>query len=142
METADEITVEILASGVAVDDVRRALARHCSRDGIPVRFPPRPELQFRSAGPDVLVAVVGASSAAIGALITGLFALLKQRQTKRIVIRDGDRSVEGPLELLEEDYMNRLAELLGKMREMGRPEIHLRSSDREGNAGAHGRMSN
>jgi hypothetical protein len=125
MDTSDTIRIEIFVHDADADRLERVLSKHRSGIRASVDRAHSRSFRFESADPTVLVAIVGASSAALGSLITRLFAFLGQKQRNKITIRDGDKMIEVPIGLLEKDKMERLEELLDKIRKMDRPQIHL-----------------
>jgi hypothetical protein len=67
--------------------------------------------RFRSIDPPVLVAIIGATSAAIGAFVTGVLAIAKERNLNRISIAIGDTKIEVP-ESASVEKVGELVELI------------------------------
>ena len=84
---------------------------------------PRP---VRLRGPDstVVVALVSASSAAVGALLTGLLQIAKERSSGRIILQANDGS---RVEVGADTPSEKLDELVEKVRTMSQPRIHIGS---------------
>ncbi len=89
-----------------------------------------PDVQFRLAGqtptfrsldPAVLVAVVGASGTALGALLGGLLAVAKQKHSNKIVIRGKNASLEVPADT----PLQRIDALLERIRQLENPQVIL-----------------
>lgn len=77
---------------------------------------------FRTLDPTVLVAIISAASAGLGALVTGLMGIAKERKAKIIVIQDKEgRRLEVPVDYSKEE----IQALLEVMRQMESAKIEI-----------------
>jgi hypothetical protein len=118
VQTKKSIRLEILSSRSESSALLAALSEMC------------PDGQFRLAGqtsafrsldPSVLVAVVGASGTALGALLGGLLAVAKQKHSNKIVIRGKSASLEVPADT----SLQKIDALLERIREMENLQVIL-----------------
>jgi len=123
MTFSEQIRFDVIASGLTAAEIESVLGecRAAFDANVSVQTIPRPH--FRGVDPVVLAAIIAASGAALAALVTGLLAVAKNHQYKKITIRDGDRLLDVPIEVLEGDGLERLAALVEKIKAMGRPQI-------------------
>lgn len=123
--------IEIVGGRLSPADLKDALALHI--DGAEIRLDVDDRTSPYRSGPGVelLVAYVGGGTAALSALITGVFALLAARQghkgaadgdCAKIVLHGADgSSVECPADATREE----LAELVELARRLGSSTIEL-----------------
>lgn len=124
IKVSDNIKLEIRAYSIQVDELQEELSKHCMNTGTSAEFEINtPKSRFRSIEPAVLVAIVAASATALGSLITGLLAIAKQRETKKIVICWKDNRIEVPTDLIDNEKNDRLSDLLEKIKEMDHPQV-------------------
>jgi hypothetical protein len=93
----DPITISIHARNESVDvrDLRAMiLSLDCQTPESRVVISEESRPRFRSLDPTVLVALVSAGSTALGALITGVVALLRERRAGKISVGVGDTKIE------------------------------------------------
>ena len=123
MEPHDSLSVSIRAYGIPAVDLQQQLDRILAgvQDSPEWNIGTHPS-RFRTVDPAILVAIVGASGAALGALVTGLLRIAQKKGTQKIVIqgRDGRR-----LEVPADTSTERIGELLQVVRGMDRPHIEL-----------------
>lgn len=122
MESSDKVSFEIEASSVEVAILVQELIDYFSgsRDRPEFRLP-NPQTLFRSIEPTVVVAVVAASATALAAFITGVLAVVKQHNAKRIVIRSKGKEIEVPYGTSPE----KMKEVLRVLSKMDQPTIHI-----------------
>lgn len=121
MPKKSKIRLEVRVSGMAARELYEKMSNHISDSGVFLELT-KSETRLRTVEPSVLVAVVTASATTLMALITSIFAVVKQRESKRIVIRGkSGESIEFPVNTTNE----RINELLGVLREMERPRIYV-----------------
>lgn len=78
------------------------------------------EQAFRTLDPTVVVAIITAASAGLGALLTGLLSIAKETKSKVIVLQDKDgRRLEIPADTPTE----KIQELMEVVRQMEKPRI-------------------
>lgn len=86
----------------------------------------KPKINTRAGDVSVLVAIVGAVGAALGALLTGLLKISEQKKAKSIIIvGKSGRRVEAPVDLPPE----RLRELIELCHELDIEKIVLNAGD-------------
>jgi hypothetical protein len=92
-------TVEIQVETDQPDEIQKRLKELLESEGLSAVFHRSKETEgFRSIDPGTLVAIVGAIGTSLGALVTGLFSIGKQRECRKIVVRRGETHVEIPLD--------------------------------------------
>jgi len=79
-------------------------------------------VRVRGLDAAVVVALVGASSAAIGALLTGLLQIAKQRSSGTITLQGSDGS---RIDVPANTTPDKIDELIGKLRTISGPQIHI-----------------
>lgn len=123
MKPPKRIKLQITSSGVKLDDLQKELTKYCSGLSTPPQFEiSMQKARFRSMEPAFLVAIVGASGAALGSLITGLLAIMKQHKAGKIEIHGKDyRKLIIPADM----PLEKIDELLGKIEKMDSPRIHI-----------------
>jgi hypothetical protein len=114
--------IRIVPGNRSAEEMYAELALALAGTGVEIRLD-EPSARTRFAlETAVLVAVVGASSAAFTALITGLLKLLEKRREQKVVVRGKDgASVEFPAGLPPAEQQ-RLVELA---RSLDRPQIEI-----------------
>ena len=123
MDTTRNLRLEIEVSGKTPHELCDELSDYFSDrkvHGMIKLMAPRE--RFRSIDTSVLVAVITASATALGALITGLLAVVKQRQAQRLLVR-GRRgeSIEFPLGISDKQIKG----LLDILEEMDQPKVYI-----------------
>jgi hypothetical protein len=98
-----------------------------------VLFEVRPAPRYRDAltGTTILIAVVGGTSAALSALINGLFRIFDRHgdRSGKIVIRGSDgRTVEAPADFTDEQ----VERLIAFAHELDSPTVYLQSGGKVG----------
>ena len=106
MTTDEKVMIEINVAVLNRDELTAELQRHLGPAATAVEFCKQPRVsEFRAVDPSVLVAVVGAGGTALGALITGLLAIGKEQQSKRLILKTNgismDIPIDAPLEKVE-----------------------------------------
>lgn len=106
MTTDQKVMIEINIAELNRDELTAELQQYLGPAATAIEFCKQPRVSdFRAVDPTVLVAVVGAAGTALGALITGLLAIGKERHSKRLILKtDGvsmDIPIDAPLEKVE-----------------------------------------
>jgi hypothetical protein len=118
----DPITVRIHMRSESVDPQvlrERLIALNCQgTDSFTLLSDEAPV--FRSIEPAVLVALVGAGGTAIGALVTGLLAIAKEK-AGRIVVSIGDTKIE----MLEDTPVEKVQQIVDVIRQSHRVDVLL-----------------
>lgn len=127
MDLPDNIRLEVIAPGIKLDQLHKELDNHFSNSDTPPKFVvSSPKTDFRSVEPSVLVAIITASATALGAFITGLLTIVKQREAKKIVIRGkSGETLEVPVEV----SLEKIDQLLERLRKMDQPQIIISSNE-------------
>jgi hypothetical protein len=116
--------IGITSDEIAEDELRQLLNQRLSRDVAHNIVIQSGAPRLRGADPALIVALVSASSAAIGALLTGLLQIAKERCSGRITLQASDGSrVDVPANTSPE----RLDALIENIREMSQPRLHIGS---------------
>lgn len=114
--------IEISCPGERLGDFDSPLADRIRSIADQVGFELHPRAsRFRAIDPTVLVAIVGGSSAAIGAFLSGILQLAKERRSSKITLQSGDVRIEVPADTPAEE----IDELIQKLRSMSKPAIYL-----------------
>lgn len=105
--------ISISSLHVIADDLKECVSHI---EDIEIRVPPikKGAGPFKSLETNVVVAIVSASSAALGALITGLLNVAAQGRSKKIVIERNGTRIEVPVDCPAEkvkEYVELLKEL-------------------------------
>jgi hypothetical protein len=121
METARNLSLEMQVSCMVPDELYEELTDHFSKSDVSSMIELKvPRTRFRSAETPILLAVITASATALAALITGLSAVVKQREAKKIVIRGKcGESLEFPIGISDDE----IRQLLDVLKEMEQPRI-------------------
>jgi len=124
-QSEPSVTLEVYSLASHAKQLQEGLTMHCSTENFPIDLPRLSMPRFR-APESVLVAAVQVSGSVLSRLLAAVFALSHQHGYKKVVIRDGDKTVEVPMEfLLRADSTDRLSDLVKLISEMERPQIHL-----------------
>ena len=127
MSSRHTVELSILCDGMQAEELRRALNRGLSLlPDAPVLRIPSVDRQFR-LDPSVLVAIVGVSGTALGALVSELLKIAQQKGGQTIVLqgKDGSR-----LEIPAGTSSARIDELVDKVRKMvGQPDLPVAQED-------------
>lgn len=104
-----EIEITVNSKSQPVEAIKESLENQLTTDGSDVALEIRPrKVKFRGIDPTVLVAIVGAASAGLGALITGLLQVGQQMAAQKIVLEaQGGQKLEIPADTPVEkiDYL-------------------------------------
>jgi hypothetical protein len=116
--------VSITSFQISADELQELLGQRLSaRVRCDISIQPG-TVQVRGVDPRVVVALVSASSAAIGALLSGLLQIAKERCSGKITLQGNDGSrVEVPANTSPE----KLNALIENVRQMSSPRVHLGS---------------
>jgi hypothetical protein len=88
MNSQQTLEMAILSYGMPTEDLAGALNEHFSGHLDPPRLYVKPNAsRFRTIDPTVLVAIVGVSGTALGALISELLKLAQQKKGQQVVIQ-------------------------------------------------------
>lgn len=120
--------ISIVCDGMHENQLREFLLSHVELTVSGEISVHAPAPQFRSLDPTVVVAIVGAGSGAIGALLSGVLQLARERRTAKIVLQGSDGT---RMEIPADTPSQRLDELVEKVRMMSQPRILLGSSGNE-----------
>jgi len=79
--------IKIVSDEIVSTDLRESLERTLDLENTKINLELRTtQLRFRNLDPTVLVAIVSASSATLGYLISGLLGIVKERQLAKVII--------------------------------------------------------
>jgi len=116
--------IEILARNTSVDDLKKELCERCSDAPETIEFS---MTKHRSIEPAVVIALLGTSGASLGALITGLLAIAKQKKSNvlKLSYKDGEKqmSMEIPVDLLKTEKKSELVDMLERLQNIGNSRI-------------------
>lgn len=116
-----ELTIKINTDAISAAELKESLEQRPDWKDLNIGLSLRKsKVRTRGLDPAILVAIVGAASTSMGALIAGLFQIAKEKSAERIVIQgaDGER-VEFPANLPPEE----IDDLIEKARKLGAPKI-------------------
>ena len=114
-----EIVIALNSRSRPAAEIKESLERQLTPGAADVQLELRtPKVKYRGLDPNVLVAVVGAAGAGLGALITGLMQLRNQMAARKIVLEAQDgQKLEVPADT-PMDKLDQLLERLGRMNEV------------------------
>jgi len=112
-----EIIIDIDLETISYDKVRKLLERQPNwfQSGNKIEL-----VSFRGTDPTILVAVVGAVSTGLGALITGLLQVAQQSSARKIVI-ESEKGVR--LEFPSDTKPEKIDLLIEKAKQLDAPKI-------------------
>jgi len=121
------INIEIISRSISAKDLLEQLKTYCTPSHNQIHFEFKLQrFALRQVDPAILVATVGVAGTALGSLLAGLFSILKQKKSNKIVIRDKDFSIEISEDLLlDNNRQDQLIKLIDKITKMNHPQIHL-----------------
>lgn len=114
-----EIVIALNSRSKPAAEIKESLEQQLAPAAPDVQLELRaPKVKFRGLDPNVLVAVVGAAGAGLGALITGLLQLRQQMGARKIVLEaQGGQKLEVPADT-PLDKLDQLLERLDRMSEV------------------------
>jgi hypothetical protein len=113
-----EIQIEIDAGDKPLREVKDSLEAQGVLNESDVKLEMRtPKIKYRGIDPTMLVAIVGAAGAGLGALITGLLQIGKEIAARKIVLEAGGQKLEVPASTSPEQ-LDHLLEKLSQMSEV------------------------
>jgi hypothetical protein len=116
--------INITSDEIAEDELQQLLNQRLGKDEARNIFIQSGSVRLRGADPAVVVALVSASSAAIGALLTGLLQIAKERCSGRITLQGSDGSrIDVPANTSPEKF----DALIENIRKMSQPRVHIGS---------------
>jgi hypothetical protein len=123
MNPPESIRLTILSETMNTETLAIALRGHLSEVLEPFQLFSEPSgLRLRALEPSVLVAIVGASGATVGALITGLLNMARERKQESFVIQSKSGA---KLEVPAGTSQETISMLIQKIREMDEPRVIL-----------------
>lgn len=114
-----EIVIAVSSQSKPVAQLKESLEQHLNPAGSDVTLELRePKVKYRALDPTVLVAIVGAAGAGLGALITGLLQVGQQMAARKIVLEaQGGQKLEVPADT-PPDKIDHLLDRLSQMNEV------------------------
>ncbi|HWS55874.1 MAG TPA: hypothetical protein VN228_17170 [Pyrinomonadaceae bacterium] len=114
-----EIVIALNPRSKPAAEIKESLEQQLTPAAADVQLELRqPKVKYRGLDPNVLVAVVGAAGAGLGALITGLMQLRNQMAARKIVLEaEGGQKLEVPADTPMEK-LDQLLERLNRMNEV------------------------
>lgn len=114
-----EIVIALNAKSRPAAEIKDSLEQQLAPAASDVRLELRePKVRYRGLDPNVLVAVVGAAGAGLGALITGLLQVGQQMAARKIVLEaQGGQKLEVPADT-PTDKLDLLLDRLSRMNEV------------------------
>ena len=112
-----EIQIAVTSNSKPIEELKKSLETQLDPSGSDVKLELRtPKKKYRSIDPTILVAVVGAASAGLGALITGLLQVGQQMAARKIVLEGQGGS---KLEVPANTSFEKIDQLLERVNQMG-----------------------
>jgi len=119
--------IKIASVEIAQDELQRLLVHRFGSNNAESISIHGQSVRLRGGDATVLVALVSASSAAIGALLTGVLQIAKERCAGKISLQGNDGSrLEVPANIPPE----KLDSLIETLRKLSEPRIHIGLQDR------------
>lgn len=111
-----EIVIALNSRSKPAAEIKESLEQQLTPAASDVQLELRtPKVKFRGLDPNVLVAIVGAAGAGLGALITGLLQVGKEMAARKIVLEaQGGQRLEVPADT----PMEKLDQLLERLKQM------------------------
>lgn len=123
MDPQKTIEMTILCQEIRSDDLALLIKEHLSGNtDVPQLHIKSVEQRFRIVDPTVLVAIVGVSGTALGALISELLKIAQQKKGQRILIQGKNGA---KLEIPADTKPEKLDKYLEILRRIEAPEIYL-----------------
>ncbi|MDQ3819860.1 MAG: hypothetical protein M3362_19605 [Acidobacteriota bacterium] len=112
-----EIQIAVTSNSKSIEEIKESLENHLAPGGSDVKLEIRTQkVKYRSLDPSVMVAIVGAASAGLGALITGLLQIGQQMAASKITLESQSGA---KLEVPANTPSDKIDHLLDRLSQMG-----------------------